>query len=357
MKFSFLIGMVFLAAIARPAVPPQAPEPLKKDQVMDLVKAGMDPSALVKLIREHGLDFDLTDDYIQALHTANAPDSVIQALRTVRPQPLSRQKVLTLVAGGVPSGRAAELVKQRGVSFQADEEYLKTLRLAGADEALVAAVRTASAAAAADLEVVTSASADVYLDDQLQGHADAQGKLTVKSALGTHALKVSLPGKKDFQQSVALAAKQTTTIEARLEDMGSAPGAVGAQYPYPAMPAPSPLVTEAATKARECMTMVNIWNSKLQQVMSSASGDYTRYGLMQNQIKEVNQERVATYRSKLMPQLKDLQQKFLAELGRTSDEHLDYEMVKAPLQLIGVCGDLSQLSSQYQMSLLRPKSQ
>jgi hypothetical protein len=51
MKLSFLIGMVFLAAIARPAVPQQAPEPLKKDQIMDLVKAGMDSSALVKLIQ------------------------------------------------------------------------------------------------------------------------------------------------------------------------------------------------------------------------------------------------------------------------------------------------------------------
>jgi hypothetical protein len=355
MKPSFLAGMVFLVLIAQPAVPQQAPEPLKKDQIMDLVKAGMDSSALVKLIHQHGLDFDLTDDYLQSLVAAKAPAAVIQALRAVKPQPLSRQKVLALVAGGVPSERATELVKQRGVSFHADEEYLKTLRLAGADEALVAAVREASAEAAAELVVVTSPNAGVYWDDQLEGHADAQGNLTVKSALGTHLLKVSMPGKKDFQQSISLAAKQGTRIEARLEDVGPAPGVAGVQYPFPAMPAASPLATEASTKARECMNMVTIWNSKLQQVM--ATRDYSHRGAMASQINEVNQERVATYRSKLMPQFKDLQQKLLTELGRTSEEHLDYEAVQAPMQMISVCSDMSQLSSQYQMSLLQRKSQ
>jgi hypothetical protein len=355
MKLSFLAGMIFLALIAAPAVPQQAPEPLKKDQIMDLVKAGMESSVLVKLIHQHGIDFDLDDDYIQALRTAKAPEPVIQALRAAKPQPLSKQKVLALVAGGVPSGRSAELIRQRGVNFRADEEYLKTLRLAGADETLVATVREASDSAAAELVVVTSANAEVYLDDRHVGHADAQGTLTVKTAFGTHALKVSLPGKKDFQQSVSLVAKQTTKIEARLEDTGPAPGTVEVQYPHPVAAANSPLVAEARAKATECMNVVSIWNSKLQQVL--ATRDYSHRSAMANQMKEVNEERLSTYRTKLMPQLKDLQQKLLTGLGRVSSEHLDYEMVQSPVQLVGVCTDLNQLSSQYQMSLLERKSQ
>jgi hypothetical protein len=355
MKLSFLAWMVFLALIAPPGVPQQAPEPLKKDQVMDLVKAGMESSALVKLIHQHGLDFDVDDDYIQALRAAKAPEPVIQALRAVKPQPLSREKVLALVAGGVPGARAAELIRQRGVSFLADEEYLKTLRLAGADEALVATVREASAKAAAELVVITSANADVYLDGTLQGHADAQGTLTVKSAFGTHALKVSMAGKKDFQQSVSLAAKQTTRIEARLQDAGSMPGTVGVQYPYPVAAVNSPLAKEAREKASDCMNIVSIWNSKLQQL--TATRDYSHRAAMANQMNAINEERVATYRSKLMPQLKDLQQKLLTGLDRASSEHLDYEMVQSPMQLIGVCADLNQLSSQYQMHLLERKSQ
>jgi hypothetical protein len=78
---------------------------------------------------------------------------------------------------------------------------------------------------------------------------------------------------------------------------------------------------------------------------------------MASQMSGINQERVATYRSKLLPELKDLQQKLLTGLGRNSSEHLDYEMVQSAMQLRGVCTDLNQLSSQYQMSLLQPKSQ
>jgi hypothetical protein len=353
MKCGLVVGMALFTILSLPAFAQQAPEPLKQDQIMDLVRAGMDPTALVKLIHEHGLDFDLTDDFLQALRAAKAPDAVLQALREVKPQPLSRPKLLAMVAGGLPREHITDLVRDRGVSFYADDEYLKTLRLAGADDSLVAAVRAASANAAADLDVVTLANAEVYLDGQLQGHADAQGELAVKSVLGPHALKVSLSGKKDFEQTVSLTAKQTTKVEAHLEDLAPASGAVVFPYAYPGAVSTSPLVTDARAKASDCMTMVNIWNSKLQEAMSTR--DFSHRGAMVSQINAVNEERVATYRSKLMPQLKDLQQKMLTELGRTSGEHLDYEKVQSAMQLIGVCTDLNSLSSQYQMKMLQPK--
>jgi formylglycine-generating enzyme required for sulfatase activity len=47
------------------------------------------------------------------------------------------------VAGGVPSERATALVGQHGIDFLPDEEYLKILRLAGADDRLIAALREA----------------------------------------------------------------------------------------------------------------------------------------------------------------------------------------------------------------------
>ncbi len=70
MKIGFLIMVLFLALIPQAAIPQQANAPLGKDQVMDLVKAGMETPDLVKLIHEHGIDFDLTDDYLQALFKA-----------------------------------------------------------------------------------------------------------------------------------------------------------------------------------------------------------------------------------------------------------------------------------------------
>jgi len=226
MKLLLLILIMFLAVIAQPAGPQQGNGPLGKDQVMDLLKAGMETPELVKLIHEHGIDFDLSDDYLEALRQAGAQDAVIQALRAARPKPLTKEQVLQLVAGHVPSQRAATLVKQHGINFLPDERYLATLRLAGADDTLIAAVREASKTLTAELVVTTSPNAEVYLDGELQGRANAQGELALKAKLGTHALKVTLAGKKDFEQSVTLASVQAAKIEARLVD---APGSIRVQ--------------------------------------------------------------------------------------------------------------------------------
>lgn len=106
----------------------------------------MGSADLVKRIKEHGVDFDPTDAYLQILRKAGAEDAVIQALRNARPKPLTREQVGELVAGGVPSERAVMLVKQRGIDFLPDEEYFQTLHLAGADGTLITALRAASAA-------------------------------------------------------------------------------------------------------------------------------------------------------------------------------------------------------------------
>jgi len=222
-KLRFLILILLLAGITLPAMPQQAPQPLTKGEVMDLVKFGMSSADVVEKIKKLSIDFEPTDDYLQALRNAGAEDVVIQALRAARPKPLSRDQVGQLVAGGVPVERAAALVKQRGIDFVADEEYLRSLRLAGADDALIAALREASARVTAELVVTTSPNAEVYLEGELVGKANAQGELAVKARPGAHTLKVSLKGKKDFEQSVTLAVRQITRIEAALVD---APGSI-----------------------------------------------------------------------------------------------------------------------------------
>jgi formylglycine-generating enzyme required for sulfatase activity len=148
MKRRFLISIMFLAVIVQPALPQEASAPLGKDQVLDLVKFGLDSGELAKRIRERGIDFDPTDDYIETLRKAGAQGAVIHALLEARPKPLTREQVGKLVAGGVPSQRAVMLVKQHGIDFVADERYLQTLRVAGGDDALVAALREANAAVA-----------------------------------------------------------------------------------------------------------------------------------------------------------------------------------------------------------------
>jgi formylglycine-generating enzyme required for sulfatase activity len=291
-KACFFILIVCLAGIARPTAPPQAEKPLSKDQVMNLVRFGLDSAELAKRINERGISFEPTEEYVESLKSAGATDAVVQALvrssalgqeagpplskdqitrlvrlgmsssdlagrikargldfeptdddlealrkagaplevlraiREVKPKPLTQEQIGKLVAGGVPSQRAAALLKQHGIDFVADEEYLDTLRAAGATDEVIAALREASAAVWAELAVVTSPNADVYLDGALQGRANAQGELRVRSKPGGHTLKVSLRDKKDFEQSVTLAARQTLRAEAGLVGI---PGSIRVQ--------------------------------------------------------------------------------------------------------------------------------
>jgi formylglycine-generating enzyme required for sulfatase activity len=75
------------------------------------------------------------------------------------------------------------------------------------------------------IRVHTSAGAEVFLDNSDQGTAGQSGEVVIADvASGTHALRVSAPGKKDDRQSVTVLAGQESTIEARLEGLGPTPG-------------------------------------------------------------------------------------------------------------------------------------
>ena len=132
--------------------------------------------------------------------------------------PLTKEQLLELVKGGVPNQRAAELIRDRGIDFQVDDDYVRTLQRAGADARLIEALRRASGVMAGVL-VETAPNAQVFLDGSLQGQADAQGVLTIQAKLGAHKLKVSLAGKKDFDQSLTVEKGQSIRIVAPLIDL------------------------------------------------------------------------------------------------------------------------------------------
>ena len=67
MKLHVFILIVFLAVLAQPALPQQASEPLTRNQVMDLVRFGMNSADFAKRIKEHGIDFEPTDGDLEAL--------------------------------------------------------------------------------------------------------------------------------------------------------------------------------------------------------------------------------------------------------------------------------------------------
>jgi hypothetical protein len=223
---SFLILFIlFLASPGLAQTPPAARKPLGKNQVMALVAAGMDNAQLAKKIEDLGIDFEPTDDYLEALRKAGAQDVLLRALRAIKPEPMTQQQVLALMAGGVASERVTALVKQRGIIFVPDEEYLETLRVAGAGEALIAAVREAGGALPGELDVTAPPNAEVYLDGALAGRAGDGGMLAVKKLKpGSHLLRVTLATKRDFEQSTTITPGAVSKVDAMLTDL---PGRVG----------------------------------------------------------------------------------------------------------------------------------
>jgi formylglycine-generating enzyme required for sulfatase activity len=157
-----------------------------------------------------------TEKCVIGPESAAAP---MQAAGAVKLQPLSKQQLLDLIAGGISNQRAAELIRDRGIDFQADDEYVRTLRRAGANDLLIAVLRKTSVPMEG-ITVETEPNAQVFLDGHLQGQADSHGVLVISAKVGPRALKVSQAGKRDFEQSVTLVDGQPLHVVAPLADLG-----------------------------------------------------------------------------------------------------------------------------------------
>ncbi len=141
-----------------------------------------------------------------------------QAAGAVKPEPLTSQQLLELVSAHLTNQRIAELLKARGIDFEVDDNYVRTLRKAGANDQLIILLREASKKTA-EVAVGTAPNAQVFLDGNLQGQANPQGELEFLATLGPHTLKVSLAGKQDFEQSLTVEGGQPTRVVAPLADL------------------------------------------------------------------------------------------------------------------------------------------
>jgi formylglycine-generating enzyme required for sulfatase activity len=151
----------------------------------------------------------------------------LTALAQNAPHRLSMGDVLKLLNGQVSPHRVSQRARQQGIDFQVTPEVERQLRRAGATDELLAALRELApkaVAAPATVVVETSPGAQVYLDDVFKGEASLQGRLVIENAKGgEHSLRVTLAGKKNYEQPVTVLAGQETAIEARLEDIGPPP--------------------------------------------------------------------------------------------------------------------------------------
>src|ERR1039458_3586993 len=140
--FILTMGLVFTL----PAWAQQ--KPLTQDQVQSLVRSGLGDETGAKAIEQRGIDFDPAEDLMQNLKTAGANEEFLKALRAAkRPEPASAKKpldqvqVILLLAGGVPTHRVAMLVKERGIDFEPQDDYLQEVRLGGGGNELISALK------------------------------------------------------------------------------------------------------------------------------------------------------------------------------------------------------------------------
>ncbi len=72
--------------------------------------------------------------------------------------PLNREQIAGLLAGGVASERLAVLVRERGISFEPTDDYLQALQNAGAEEVFLTTLRARRASKRVPAVLPTSAS-------------------------------------------------------------------------------------------------------------------------------------------------------------------------------------------------------
>ena len=125
-------------------------KPFTQEQVSNMVRDGFGDESGAKLIEQRGIDFAPSEDFLQTLKAAGASEAFLNAVRAAKPRepvsakkPLHQVQVFALLAGQVSSHRLAMLVKERGLDFEPQQDYLDEVRLGGGDQELINALKSA----------------------------------------------------------------------------------------------------------------------------------------------------------------------------------------------------------------------
>jgi hypothetical protein len=149
MRFRKTLNFLILATGLVFAQPARAQlKPFTQEQAVSMVRDGFGDESGAKLIKQRGIDFAPSEDFVQTLKAAGASEAFLNALRAaVAPglspahadlkggsttggppasakKPLNQVQVFALLAGQVPGHRVAMLVNERGIDFELKEDYL-----------------------------------------------------------------------------------------------------------------------------------------------------------------------------------------------------------------------------------------
>lgn len=149
-----LIAVIIAILALSLAIPVAAQQkPFTQEQVQGLVRDGMGDEMGARAIAQRGLDFTPTEDFLESLKAAGASEAFLNALRAAKPpagegneaeKPLTQVQIHSLLSGDVPSHRVAILVKERGIDFDPNLLAITEIRLAGGDDELIDALKSAT---------------------------------------------------------------------------------------------------------------------------------------------------------------------------------------------------------------------
>ena len=124
----------------------EIPKPLGDKEIRMLLAADAPSTNIARLVRERGIDFRPTPEYLQEIQSEGAKDDLIATLRDATPRPFSKQEILQLLRARMDQGRIAQKVRIRAIDFEPGAKDLQALRTAGGQAALLDTIRTAKVA-------------------------------------------------------------------------------------------------------------------------------------------------------------------------------------------------------------------
>src|SRR5919202_2179255 len=181
--FALALAAALAAALFASAASTQtAKKPISRKGLVDAVKInGLSTAELVQQIQARGVAFEMTADAESELRSVGARPEIIKAARAnYRPPataaatpvsrpatpappprnntgpavpsgpPLSKNEIVTMLQGGIPSARVEQFVEARGVTFALTPAVTSEIRAAGGDRSLIGAITEKGPAQTAD---------------------------------------------------------------------------------------------------------------------------------------------------------------------------------------------------------------
>jgi TonB family protein len=147
MKYLLLSLLLLIASLAVIAAPQESRPPLSKEEVLDLLMSSTPSKVMISTIQQYGIAFKPTPQVLEEFRKAGADKAVLTALREAWhaevPKPLDDKEILMMLAEDVPSENIVRTVEERGIDFQPSQDYLEGLRSQGAKDVLIDALRAA----------------------------------------------------------------------------------------------------------------------------------------------------------------------------------------------------------------------